>query len=149
VTRQNLKDRDIAVALGELSGKLTIAEIRDHLKARGLLSLPDDFQNSYECDLARKAIGRVRKFKGPGGEAQMELVNLYEWSEDGTRSQYYRHVHELTPDEGVKLCTYWHDNGRRCDRRLMRYVKTMTKIHGKKFQKLLPFELPALQAATV
>lgn len=142
----NLSDRDAAIALSELSGKLSIREIRDFAKTRGLIVTPDDLVERYELDQTRKLIQRVRHFERPDGKGPVELVNLFDTDEEGRKIQYYKPVHEATVGEDIQLCTYWFTRGRYCDRQLFHYVKLAKRKHGRRFQRMLPFDLPPVPA---
>ena len=142
MTRQNLREREIALALSELSGKLSIHAIRDHLKERGFIIATEDVINAWELDQARKYVQKARKYDNPEGTGKIELVNLFEFDDKGDKRAYYRNVRECSRQEHVQLCTYWHRRGRYAEKRLLHYADVAIEIHGRRFQRSLPFKLP-------
>jgi hypothetical protein len=144
MTRQNLREREIAMALDELTGKITIRQARDHLKRKGFLGFDDDDQDLWELERTRKLIQRSRKFTNKSESGTVEFINLFETLEDGTKFEYYRKAEECSIDEAVQHLEYWNKYARVADARIRHYLKIFGKVHGRrKIQRRLTFTLPS------
>jgi hypothetical protein len=143
VTRQNLREREIAMALNELTGKITIRQARDHLKQRGFLPFDDDSRDQWELERARKLLQRARKYDNGSETGKIEFISLFETLEDGRKSEYYRKAEECTIDEAVQHLEYWNKYRRVADNRLRYYYRIFSKTHGRrKIQRRLSFAMP-------
>jgi len=143
MTKQNLRDREIAIALENLQGKQSIQGIRDHLKKCGLINSDADAIEQWELEQTRKMVQEDRKRKSKGkGEVQLEWINLFELDDTGAKRQYYKKFGELTPQEGAQLLAYWNRCGRYADKQFHRYYRPLVKKHGRKIQRLMTFAIP-------
>jgi hypothetical protein len=142
VSRQNLREREAAIAIDELSGKISVQRARDHFKSKGLIPYGQDAVELYELEQTRKLMQAARKYRSKSDDVQLEMVNLYEVLEDGTRNQYYRKFGELTAEEGVQLLKYWYDRERYASKQFLRYHGPLIQKHGRRIQRLLKFGAP-------
>lgn len=142
MTRQNLYLREVAIALDELSGKNTVRKIRDHLKEQGLLAFGDGDQERWELEKTRKLIQQSRRFDNKDDTGKVDLINLFEIAEDGSKVEYYRKAEECTLEEAVQHLEYWNKTRLTADKHLRYYYKVFGKIHGRrKIQRKLSFAL--------
>lgn len=141
---QSLRINSAFRKLDELGGKLSIEQITDELISCGAIDdNPEDYR-AYQRMLARKIVGDYRKNKQSTGDVQNDLANLKEILEDGTTANYFKHCHEMTVEEAVQHVRYWDKSIAKAKSRRDRYYDFHLRQHGKKFQKLLAFDSPAL-----
>jgi hypothetical protein len=145
MARQSLKRRKVAIILQEFGDrKVPVNEIRIRLKEEGLIDCGPEAILEWELELTRKAIQEARQFDNTEGTGKVEMINLFETLEDGTRSEYYRNVHKCTILEAVQHLDYWNRQGRIADRKFHYYLNEFSKIHDRQeIQRRLPFDIPA------
>jgi hypothetical protein len=143
MSRQNLAEREAAIALDELTGKLSIYRIRDHLKAKGFICVtPEEAVEQIELEMARDYLQSARRYREKTDNVQLEFVNLYELTDNGERVNYYRKFSELTVEEGAQLLAYCHRHKQHWEKQYNRYWKPLHTKYGRRLQKLLPFAAP-------
>lgn len=141
--RQCLRSREEAIAAEELgTGKVYIQEAVVHFERRGLIIVTEDAIEEWKRQQARGILERARKYRRRTGEIQLEMVNLFETTEDGGREHYWRRFGKLTPAEGVVLLSQWNGRINYGLNEFYRYFDPLHKRHGRKLDQLLWFDLP-------
>jgi hypothetical protein len=145
MAQQSLKHRKAAIVLQEFKGaKARIRAIRLRLEAEGLIEDSPEAFEAWKDEQARKLIQEVRTFDDLEGTGKVEMVSLFEFTEDGFKVEYYKHKLECNLDESVQFLTYWYKRIQGDSRQFHRHFKDLSAIHGrKKLQRKLPFDIPA------
>jgi hypothetical protein len=140
--RQDLRAREEAIIVDELQGKVSIQQACEHFEKRGLIVADEDAIRQWKLDQARGILERSRKYRKKTKEIQLEIVNLFETTEDGGTIHYWRKFGELTPEEGAQLLESWNGRINQGLREFHRYYKPLLKKHGRKLKQLIWFEIP-------
>jgi hypothetical protein len=131
--------REVAILLNDLERrKVFIQEITDVLKEHGHIN--SDIEE-YERQQARRWVQKARKFQRKSDQPQLEMVHLFEITEDGSKQDYYKHIHEVSPDEGAQLLRYWANYIRYGRKEYSHYYQILNAVHGKKLRDLLDPEM--------
>lgn len=141
--RQSLKQREIAIAVEELQGRVGIDRAVDYFVAKGLIVADENAILEWKRDQARDFFETAKRYRRRSNEIELEPVNLFEDLPDGGRVHYYKKFGELTAAEGAQFLDYWNSRIRHGVREFYRYHGPLKRKYGSKVDQMLLFPKPA------
>jgi hypothetical protein len=136
--------RQAAMVLDQLQGKQTIDAVTEAFERAGLIVVGPDDILALRREKSRKLLQAVRgKYRDATDERPIDMANLFEINDRGEKVEYYRHTHEMNPDEYVQHITYWKDRESYCGKRVRHYYhearRHLTRRQFREVQQKLPF----------
>jgi hypothetical protein len=137
--KQDLGKHSFFVALDGHKGRLTLDEGIALGQLVGVMPDADEAGRQFLAYMFRRLVRQYRKSKQDSGEIHLELVNLFEFDEEGRKVNYNKHCGELTVDEAVKHLGYWDGVIAKSQRQYQRYREFHLGRLGDELQGRLDF----------
>jgi hypothetical protein len=142
---ESLRDREIAILFeSTFTGqKWTIDQATDLLEVNGFISDPSpDEIRAYKKGLARDILKRIGKYNSRVKDAKLNIENLREFDEAGNPRNYYIFTQDMDIPQFIQVIESWDKRNKQAEQNIIRLVKVGTEIHGKRFRRAIPKNLP-------